>query len=353
MHLLATLLLACRHAPPAPGTAPGDDPAEAGISRLALPGLRDVACASPDAAASTPDACVALVPGGLRAIRTAALHEESPPLPAPEGIRAFDTLGYKSGAWTVEGACAEARCARALTLDPPALGEPSPAPALPALTDEFGALDVEARAFTAVFNQGTRNRWRTGFSRLVVGPGGGLITWVRGSGGAGQLMRVGAGSTFVRVPAAESPVSYPAWLALHPTGAEVYLLPWPTTVLTAVDPMTLRTRWTVALEGAGRGLFLDESGRWLLAEVGSGTSETYVDWPIPRPAEGPLDPFRDEVQRALPRPAAVEVVVIDVATKRVAVRAGGTFRRWLALADGRRLLATDREVVVFRPPPAE
>ena len=145
-----------------------------------------------------------------------------------------------------------------------------------------------------------------------------------------------------------SPVSWPAWLALHPTGVEAYLVVWPGPVIRAFDPGTLEIRWTLAVEGAARGLFVDPGGRWLLLAVGTSETDRLLDWPIlPPSAEPGADPNRDEVLRLLPAPPSDEVVVVDLATHTVAARARGSYRRFLPL--DRPVLATDREVVFLTP----
>ncbi|MFN7145791.1 MAG: hypothetical protein ACK4YP_18595, partial [Myxococcota bacterium] len=173
-------------------------------------------------------------------------------------------------------------------------------------------------------------------------------TWLRGLDGADQLVRTGAGSRTARLGAASSSVSYPAWLAMHPTGVEAYLVAWPAPVVRAFDPGTLEVRWTLPVDGAAQGLFVDAGGRWLVVGIGPATTERFADWPVLRPdPAAPLDPFRDEVLRALDRPPVDEVLVIDLAAQAVVARAKGVFRRFLPLQ--RPVLATDREVVFLVP----
>ena len=281
-----------------------------------MPALRDVACNETQ--------CVALTAAGL-----VSLEPGLPPLPLVVPADAA-VLRVDAGAWA--------------TL-------PSPPP--PPLLDDPPPLAEQVASFTVAWNAGIAAHWRSRFQRIVLGPGGGVISWTRGAEGGGQLMRIGAGRAFARVSTVPSPVSYPAWLALHPTGTEAYLLAWPTPVLAAFDPVSVVPRWSVELGGAGHGLFVDPEGRWLLAEIGPGRTDRLVDWPLPAP-----DPTRDladdAVLRTLPRPDATEVVVVDLAAHAIAFRANGAHRRWLALPGGRYLLATDREAVFFRPedPPA-
>jgi hypothetical protein len=351
--LLLFGLLACGPAHRSPGgtTVPTARP-ERGIARVPIAGLLDVACGS--------DACLALASDGARRVPIAG--GEPTPVAGPDGLSGADTVRATAGpdghlAWTVEGPCPEGRCARDLDpgamLDPAAapasLGAPRALPPPPALEDTEALADADRR-FTDAFNAGTRNGWRGGFFRLIVGPGGGRITWMRGMDAAGQLMRIGAGSTSARFPATNTPVSWTGWLALHPTGQEGYLLPWPTTVLTAFDPVTLKAHWSLPLEDAGRGLFLDPAGRWMVVLLGPGESDRFADWPIlvPRGDEAE-DPLRDEVIRDIPGPEVTSVALVDLAAHRVALRVPGNYRRFLRLSDGRLLVATTQELALFTP----
>ena len=229
--------------------------------------------------------------------------------------------------------------------------EPVPTPiAAPVVTLEESPLPLFdfADAFTAAWNRGLREGWRGGFHRVVVGPGGGRITWLRGLDGAGQLVRAGSGSRTVRLGAATSAVSWPGWLAMHPTGAEAYLVAWPAAVVRGFDPTTLEVRWSLPMDGPAQGLFVDPGGRWLVVATGPEGTERFVDWPTPLPEPGAAaDPARDEVLRRLDRPPIDTVLVIDLATQSVVARARGAYRRFLPLE--RPVLATDREVVFLVP----
>ncbi len=54
---------------------------------------------------------------------------------------------------------------------------------------------------------------------------------------------------------------------------------------------------------------------------------------------------------ALPRPPAQSTVLVDLSRQDVAVRVAGAFRGWASMGASR-VLATDREVVIFEPPEA-
>jgi hypothetical protein len=302
--------------PPAPTedpTLPGKAGATSRLKRIPLPGVRDVAC---DAEAG----CVALAGERLLDLRT--LEPLGDPVPA-----GHDAVAREGGAWVTSA---------------------TPAPLV---VDEPPPLQEETEQFRLQHNRAVKNVWRAGFSRILVLPNG-LVTWARGTEGSGQLVRTAGSVAFVRVPAASSPVSYPAWLSLHPTGMEAYLLPWPSDTLTAFDPMRLATRWSLPLGGAAVGLFVDGDGRWLVAQTGPAEADRFVDWPLPAfVAESAADPLADERVRAFPRPEATSTVLVDLSRHDVAIRVAGVFRAWLEMGASR-VLATDREIVVFEPPEA-
>ncbi len=331
--LLSLLLAACGDS--AAVRAPAETAAPVG-DRVPVARLADVAC---DGAT-----CRALADGNLLAL------PDRTPIGAPGAFAGADTLRVGPGGWEVEGPCpAEVsgdRCVRVLGADG-APGTPTPVRAAAPTVGDPLPLSEAAEAFTAAWNHGLAREWRSGFYPVVVGPGGGRITWLRGLEGAGQLVRAGAGSRTVRLGAASSSVSWPAWLAVHPTGVEAYLVAWPAPVVRAFDPATLEVRWTLPVDGAAQGLFVDPGGRWLVVATGPGTTERFVDWPVPRPELGERDPHRDEVLRTLDRPPMDEVLVIDLALHEVVGRARGTYRRFLPLQ--RPVLATDREVVFLTP----
>jgi hypothetical protein len=300
---------------------------------IPLPGLTDLACA---------ETCRALVRGTLVSVPSGER------LGAP-GER-WDTLLANGESWQVQGPCPlpqAGRCEADLDGGGTA-GSPRPLASNPAPLDSGSTSFADAATqFTAAWNAGIAAGWRSGFYRVILGPGGGRITWLRGIDGAGQLIRAGAGTRTVRLGAANATASWPAWLALHPTGLEAYLVAWPSPAVRAFDPATLEPRWTVTVEGAAQGLFVDPGGRWLVAGVGSAMTERFVDWDVPAPAQADSDPTRDEKIRSIERPPMSEVVVIDIATKSVVGRASGTFRRFIG--GPRPVLATDREILFLNP----
>jgi len=306
--VLFLYLAACARDAASGPRAPSEN---AGAPRLPVPGLKDVACDGGD--------CRALAQGTVLRLPDLA------PVGAANALEGADTLRFTT-AWEVEGPCGAARCVRALGSDG-APGAPSETVVTaPPLEDDPLPLAEAGEAFTAAWNHGLRLGWRSAFARVVVGPG----------------------AKTARLGAATSAVSWPAWLAMHPTGVEAYLVAWPAPVVRGFDPATLDVHWTLPVEGAAQGLFVDPGGRWLLVAVGPGDTERFVDWSVPRsdPA-ATTDPARDETIRALDRPPMTAVLVIDLATHQVAARAEGTFRRFLPLEHP--ILATDREVVFLDP----
>ncbi|MFN7142878.1 MAG: hypothetical protein ACK4YP_03815, partial [Myxococcota bacterium] len=208
--LLSLLLFACGPGVATGGAAPSSG-SGAAPPRIAVPGLDDVACDGAD--------CRALADGALLRLPDAS------PIGTLDMLAGADTLRVTPRGWEVEGPCPDsaARCARVLGPDG-APGAPVPIDVPAPLTGDPLPLAEAAEAFTAAWNRGVAEGWRSGFLPLVVGPGGGRITWLRGLDGAGQLVRTGAGSRTARLGAASSSVSYPAWLAMHPTGVEAYLV---------------------------------------------------------------------------------------------------------------------------------
>ncbi len=438
--LVVLALLACRstHAPAevGPASGSGSGASSEATRRLAVEGLRDVACvaegclvwrsasvagAGPgsapastlawwaaDSVAGVPVAVEGGDPAAWGALRSEGAHfvvegacggtvasaspaQGAPPAVAPRAVPSAPQPASAvptTGGGVAEGPATTPSCETRWTLQGPAPSADSPAlsrrlvpdaavPARPAMppvgtfVDEAPAVREDAAAWTEAWNLGRARGWRSNFSRVVVAPGGSMLAYFRGPGGGTLVRSPGRGA--VRILAPEAPASWPAWLAMHPTGTEAYLLPWPASVLVAVDPASLATRWSLPLEAPAHGLFVDPGGRWLLAEVAEGDAGVgdaltarWTDWPTPALhaaaddaaaraaglAQAP-DPARDEVLRTWERPPATSVSVIDLARGEETLRVPGSYRRWSILPDGRLLLATDRSVVIHRPDPPE
>lgn len=334
--VLLLLLAGCPKPEPAAVGAVAAPVATPAPFRLPLVGLRDVACGA--------SGCVALTARGL--LRVPSLE----PLVLPGLPPAWDTLGAAAdGGLVLEGPCEQGWC-RA-PVEGAALGPmaPAPAPALavaPALPDLVAEVGDLARFAARRAELG----WRAPFTRLLVAPDGAPISLSRGGDGAGQLVRAGAPPRIVRIPVAASAATFPATLALHPDGAEAYVVAWPDASVRAFDPATLAVRWSVSVGGPAQGLFVDPSGRWLVTQTGPEDDERLVDWPLPAlDAGAAADPTRDEVLRRQDRPRADRTVVVDLAAQAVAVEARGAFRRFTVAEDARLVLATDQELVFFTP----
>ncbi len=332
---------------------------------LLLDDLRDVACAD--------GLCSVLA--GERVVRVPVGATVAGPdvLRAPAG--AWDTLTLASGALELQGACPPTidapRCAAHPDGTAWEVGPAAPLPT-PSLLDDALPLAQEVAGIVATHAQVRAHGWRTPFARSYVDPRGGLVRLVRAMGGA-ELVRTnapnvvvagGAGEgrvrpTAVRVAMPEAAAAWPAWLLLHPSGQEAYLLAWPSRRLVALDPVTMLPRWELPLEDAGHGLFLDASGRYLLVAEGPFDRDLWTDWPVLAPpaqqgadpgAAAP-DPVRDEVLRVLPQPPSDSVVVVDLAHGAQVMRLPGAYRRWTLLPDGRMLLATTQALGFHTPEP--
>lgn len=253
--------------------------------------------------------------------------------------------------WSVEGPCAQAWCRAALDLgtltlgaaEPAARPDPGEAPALVELASEVAALrDLHALR--------ARAGWRAPFQRLLIAPDGVPVSLSRGAEGTGQLVRGGVPPRVARVSVSPSPSTFPGVLALNPQGHEAYLLAWPGAVLRAFDPLTLESRWTLSLDAPAQGLFVDPTGRFLVAETGPLVPDRFVDWPLPAvdPAP-PFDPAADPLLRQQDRPPAARTVVVDLAARAILLDARGRLRRWLGDDPARYVLATDQELVIHTP----
>jgi hypothetical protein len=274
---------------------------------------------------------------------------------------------------------------------PPAASEPGP-----------GELDQDHQAemFARQLSAATRDSGRIGFYRLVIAPDGGRIALIPGNGAT--LMRTGHGIKAVRLGLQDAQQPWPATLALHPTGRELYILAWPDGVLRALAPETFEPHWTLALEAPAHGLYIDSTGRYLIGQLtdldadapeargvrpglpggqaaipegasearaaqpggmaGSGSkSEPPADneggdrpaaslnriapWPEP---DGATD---DAVLRERDAPPATGTFVIDLGTKSVAAALPGRLRRSIGLTGG--LLVATSEALQFIPTPPE
>ncbi len=318
---------------------------------LAVPNLIDAAC--------EPRRCVALSTDGLHELATASTSlGAARPLP---DVGRWDTIRMKTpGVVELTGSAPDgaARPSVTLELSTGALGALTPGPALTPLPlqETPAALDAEVASLAARWSQTRASHGRTPFARSLLDPGGGIVRFVRTMGG-GQLVRTTAPGVTVagapgnaparvhpataRVVTPESAAGWPAWLALHPSAKEAYLMAWPSASFVAFDPQTLQTRWTFPLEAPGHALFIDESGRFVVLAEGHEVSDRWIDWPVVDVGNLTVDPASDEVVRRLPQPPTSAVVVLDLARGEQLLRVPGALRRWATLPEGRAVLVTD------------
>lgn len=253
-----------------------------------------------------------------------------------------------SGRWSFR---AEAPGARS-----PAVGAPStaPSPSLSAARVAPGELDQDGQAamFASQLSEAVREGACVGFYRLVVPPGDARVALLPGNGST--LMRTGGGIKAVRLGIPEAQQPWPAALALHPTGRELYVLAWPDGVLRALDPLTLAPRWTLPLENPAYGLYVDGTGRYLVAQVMDMELVLPGDVAQPAAALDRLAPWpepdgqcTDEALRDRDAPPATGTVVVDLATRSVAAALPGRLRRTLAVSAG--LLVATTEALQYIP----
>ncbi|MCK6505805.1 hypothetical protein L6R53_20855 [Myxococcota bacterium] len=338
--LLAALVARAAAAAPAgpAGTAADDRPPEV-AARVELAGLAGLACEG--------DRCLALVDGRLRAVDplTLALGEEQAPTwghhlfaaPAPTLLDGCEATP-SSPDGTPE------TCARPLA-------DPTLAPA-PVPTDRAAppSPDQVARAW----NQARASGDRLPFAARVPAPDGGLLTTVREPQGH-RVMRIGGAARFMDATLGAGGPGYRRALALHPTGREAYAVAAPGSALVAFDPRDLGIRWILPLRPVAHGLFVDPTGRLLLAEEGGEPDpDALLDLGAQeRHLPAGAAPGSDLALALAERPDAASTAVIDLAAPRLVWREDGRYLSLQALPDGACLLATDRALVrLVLPPPS-
>jgi hypothetical protein len=214
----------------------------------------------------------------------------------------------------------------------------SPFPAV-VLNEEPGATDAR-------WNVQIAGGWRSPFQEQVPTPTGGRLTYMRSMApGMARLVRFGGGMHAQPAPRASSPFAYRRWLALHPTGKQAYLVPWPHTEVLAVDPDRLLTGWRLDLGSPTLGLFVERTGRYLIGETGAEPSDDrlldYSGKPIA--VDDGVDPSADPHIAEIPRPMGTHTIVIDLEAQTLVARLPGTYRRWVQV-DGGALIATSEAV---------
>lgn len=357
---IPALLLAC-----APRTAPDPTagledvlvpealPAAEVPPEVPVPGLEALACTARDCFVWSPaglqrlDATGSLgdpVPAALEpGVHALLAHDEGlavllpcPPTPPPRADELMEDPELEEREVDVE---LEVLCLAALDPATGSMGKPISYP-----LDE-GASARDPVALREGWNRMREAGWRVPFALRVPTRDGGTLGYLRGAGGSqAQLTRTGRSARMESWPATRTPVSYPRWLAMHPTGAEAFLLTWPEPTLTALDPDSLEARWELHLRGPAHGLFVDATGRWLvLAEGGAVDAERLLDYDeAPAPWLPGRDPSEDAALRRSDRPASSSTVVVDLSGPRLAARLAGAYRGFARGPDGTVWLASDR-----------
>lgn len=221
---------------------------------------------------------------------------------------------------------------------------PPPEPATPA---------SQAQSRSRSWNRLIQEKWRIPFQKQVPAPGGGVITYLRGAEvDSALLMRAGGGLRQARAQGSGGLLSCDAWMALHPTGQELYLLPWPSSRLSAHDPQNLSERWSLSLDSPAVGLFLDSAGRFaILGRTTPPETGRLLDYTVENPDnQGAEDPNADGRLDLSSRPPIVETLLIDLSRQELVTSARGAFRAWLPRPGGGMILAASEEIVALDPP---
>ena len=333
--MLLALLLACHRAvPPTPSAAPSTTPPVsapvASVERIAVQGLRSLACD-----AST---CLAITGTSL-----ARVDLEPLALTAIGPLAQTGTLVTDERGWALVHACDSRWCRASLDPETGALGADAPLPPpVPAFASDSTALAMRWNAMIA-------NGWRSPFQTRLPSPGGGVVSYLRGlEPSSAQLMRTGRTPAIAPAPAATEPASYPGWLALHPTGQEAYVLVWPGGELRAIDPGRLAEHWRLALRPGAHGLFVDPGGRYLLAEqAGEVAHDRFVDFDVETIGAGG-DPTGDAELALRARPPGAETVAVDLARHEAALTLDGSYVAWVPRGDAF-VVATRSTIALLRP----
>ena len=234
-----------------------------------------------------------------------------------------------------------------------ASGTLRPTDAEPAIQAEPWERSTAAAALEETWNAQVSNQWRSPFRAQVPSPDGGRLRVQRGlTPGTSRVVRIGGTVLTARQSPDPGRVAYPNALALHPTGAETYLIVWPDSHLIAFDSRTLETTWRIRLGDASQGLFVSADGRYLVAETEAKAPEhQMLDYePTARAAPEGVDPAADAAFGWLERPAAGHTVLIDLGSGRVAARLPGAFVGLALRADGA-VMASQKGIVRVRHMP--
>ena len=307
----------------------------------AWPGLVDAVCYPGESRCVVLDSSglAEFTPGGAAAVRL------------PTDVAGADGLTLLDGVPAITLPCPDmGRCVQSLSTPPGEvhglpMQEPSVAPV--SELDQDGQAAMFARQFSPAAKAGGR----VGFYRLVVAPDGGRVALLPGNGAT--LVHTGHGIQAVRLGLQDVAQPWPATLALHPSGQELYVMAWPDGTVRAMDPLTLAPHWTLPLGAPAFGLYIDPTGRYLIGQLAS-LEEDDTDisearnrmaaWAEP---DGSAD---DEALRSRESPPANATFVLDIAERSVAAALPGRLRRSLNVPDGL-LIATTEAVQLVKTTP--
>ncbi len=277
---------------------------------------------------------------------------------APHGLVAVHRLDVTQEAIVATGRCpTQPTCTVSWSRDGEGVSLKSPLPGMVAdpmdtiLTppDDGNAAVRERAVWVEIMDQ----QQRLPFHRRVPVAQGGMVTYQRSLGqGSGKLMRVGGGIRSVDVVGTGHDFSCEGWLASHPSGLELYLLPWPRPILVAYDAISLAKRWEIELPGPAQGLFVDPGGRFMLLSLtGVPDPNRLTDHPAV-PLEPGLPGERLSGRAALPPdgPEPIATLLLDLAAKAVVTQTEGSFRAWFQAPGQATLLATDHQLLRLEPP---
>ena len=277
---------------------------------------------------------------------TPPLPEAAAPTPAPQIPKAkavkvpelLDLTCTAQSCQVLTGSGTRELDIASLTLGPPTPATPPP---------DFSVTVNDNPAPLAVrWNQQIAGGWRSPFQEQIPTRTGGRVVYMRSmQAGTARIVRIGGGMRAQPAPTAPGPAAYRRWLALHPSGEQAYLAPWPHTEIIAIEPDQLLTGWRLDLEAPTLGLFIDETGTYLIGETGAEPSEDrlldYSGGPL-KVEEG-QDPAGDPKMAKLPRPRGTHTIVVDLERQALVAQLPGTFQRWVPVPNAV-LIATTQAV---------
>jgi hypothetical protein len=282
-----------------------------------------------------------LAPDGAEPVRLANIVGDA------DGLTLFDGAPAVTLPCPDMGRCVQSLSAAGAEVHGLPMAEPSVAPA--SELDQDG----QAAMFARQFSPAAKSGGRVGFYRLVIAPDGGRLALLPGNGAT--LLHTGHGIQAVRLGVQDVAQPWPATLALHPSGQELYVMAWPDGTVRAMDPLTLAPHWTLPLGAPAFGLYIDPTGRYLVGQLASleeddadisAALDRMDSWAEP---DGSAD---DEVLRNRELPPTNATFVLDIADRTVAAALPGRLRRVVNVPDGL-LIATTEAVQFVKTLPVE